>query len=320
MTTRSVAAKRPPSARTTPSGWDWLRASLFFGIGGAIFVFITLWLVSEMASLFEGGRMTTSDEGGIIGAIILVWSIIYFVTMGLLRAFGKGWLRSTLIPVAWLGAYVILWLVGAATGGIGLPFFVIFWIVIGALIGLILRHPEKKKRGGPRPQSSPRSSRPKKPPTYTLAEAAGEVEPPERIVQGERMTKSLVIPPTILHGDSAYGRIPAGVVALLRQEARLAEEVVFEWPPDAPRDLRDFTVRAILQRVITDWWKNANTKGLDGPDVVDLRSFVELARALADDRFDSDGKAIYRATLSALLDDWLANWNAKGFEGPPVRE
>ena len=33
-----------------------------------------------------------------------------------------------------------------------------------------------------------------------------------------------------------------------------------------------------------------------------------------------EGEAIYRAILAALLDDWLANWNANGVSGPPRRQ
>ena len=41
-------------------------------------------------------------------------------------------------------------------------------------------------------------------------------------------------------------------------------------------------------------------------DVEDPRSFAALASWLASDRLDADERAIYRATLAALMDDWLA--------------
>lgn len=120
--------------------------------------------------------------------------------------------------------------------------------------------------------------------------------------------------------SSQFGRIPGELVLLLAQHARQATgPVLADLPRDIPGPVRDHTVRAVLDRTMRDWWANGNTEGLNEQDVADLRSFVALAASLAAGARDAETQAVYRATLGALLDDWLENWNAGGVDGPPAR-
>lgn len=120
--------------------------------------------------------------------------------------------------------------------------------------------------------------------------------------------------------SSQFGRIPGELVLLLAQHARQATgPILADLPRDIPGPVRDHTVRAVLDRTIRDWWANGNTEGLNEQDVADLRSFVALAAALAAGAREPETQAVYRATLGALLDDWLESWNANGVDGPPLR-
>ena len=40
-------------------------------------------------------------------------------------------------------------------------------------------------------------------------------------------------------------------------------------------------MEAVLDVVLRDWRENNNTSGLLAPDILDLRSFIQLARELA---------------------------------------
>lgn len=119
---------------------------------------------------------------------------------------------------------------------------------------------------------------------------------------------------------SMFGRVPADTVVALSQHARhAAGPIAGALPASAPEELRQWTVRAVLTRTLRDWWENDNRGGLEAQDIADLKSFVELAASLPAALAPAEEQAIYRATLSALLDDWLSNWNADGVSGPPRR-
>lgn len=136
---------------------------------------------------------------------------------------------------------------------------------------------------------------------------------PQRAASGGRRDREVV-------RSAQFGRVPAATVVLLTQHVRHATGPILAGLPSmAPQLVREFTVRAVLERTIRDWWANGNADGLAAQDVADLRSFVSMAAVLSDSARDPAGQAIYRATLTALLDDWLANWNADGVDGPPLR-
>jgi hypothetical protein len=85
-------------------------------------------------------------------------------------------------------------------------------------------------------------------------------------------------------------------------------------PANTSPDVRNFTVRVVLEYALRDWVENENLTGLDSRDAGDLQSFVEMAIHVAFE--DSPGQrsatqsaAIYRAVLHGMLEDWLHNWN-----------
>ncbi len=117
-------------------------------------------------------------------------------------------------------------------------------------------------------------------------------------------------------------RIPPKIVDLLDQTARTTRTRVITALPDAAAvDLRQFALHQVLATVMRDWIENGNTDGLTSQDVHDLRSFVSLAATIADlGQPDEDGLngTTFRAVLTGLLEDWLANWNSDGVSGPPA--
>ncbi|NTW03293.1 MAG: hypothetical protein HGA19_18790 [Oscillochloris sp.] len=180
--------------------------------------------------------------------------------------------------------YVIVWLIGIAMAGMSLPIYLICWVLFGVAGGYLIGE---------------REMAPAKP---TVAQ-----------------------PATLIH-SSEFGRVPPASVVLLTKHVRSATgPIISVLPERTSEELRSFTIRAVLDRMLRDWWENGNKDGLTSQDIDDLKSFVAMAVAMAAQptgdpaHNDELSQAIYRATLSALLDDWLVYWNADGVDGPPRR-
>ncbi len=122
--------------------------------------------------------------------------------------------------------------------------------------------------------------------------------------------------------SDSLSRIPPKIGDLLDQTARTTRtRVITALPDDAAVDLRQFALHQVMATVMRDWIENGNTDGLTSQDVHDLRSFVSLAATIADlGQPDVDGLngTTFRAVLTGLLEDWLANWNSDGVSGPPA--
>lgn len=124
---------------------------------------------------------------------------------------------------------------------------------------------------------------------------------------------------------SAFGRIPAHTYELFTEQVRnLVEPVLSHLPLDTSREIRDWTVRVILEFVFRDWRENGNLEALATEDVSDLGSFTEFAMyvAVSDavqqaSNLSAEQTAVYKTVLTSLLTDWLDNWNANGVSGPP---
>ena len=268
-------------ARQPQQAGGWWRLALIFGIGGVLCTLVALWCVQALASLFARGRLLQASGAG-WAAIFIGWLIAGLVGSILLRGLCRWSRRSAWRAVGgWFLGYLVLWVLGGTAVGVSLPLYIVFWLGFGLLIGLALA-------GRTKPAPARRQT----------------------IARGERsMIRS-----------SQFGRIPGETVVLLTQHVRHATgPILAALPPEAQIALRDATVAAVLERTIRDWWENGNADGLVAQDITDLRSFVALAAALVGGPLDEVGQAIYRATLAALLDDWLANWNADGVDGPPAR-
>ena len=268
---------------------SWLFSALLLGAGGTGFVYLVLWLAQTINNLLGDGRLVRSPAAGLMVLLAAAGLSMVLGTWILRAIFRRPGRRALLIVVIWLLGHVLLWTVSRSLGGVSLPLFAGFWIAFGVLGGLVLaRLPASRA-----PTRGRRQSR----------RAARSAEPVVR--------------------SSEFGRIPAETVVLLTRQVRQVEDAVKGGlPTGAPPAVRDHTVGAVLDHTLRDWWGNGNTAGLTAQDADDLRSFVALAAALAARPAlrSPEGEAIYRATLAALLDDWLANWNANGVSGPPQRQ
>lgn len=115
-----------------------------------------------------------------------------------------------------------------------------------------------------------------------------------------------------------FGRIPPNTAELVAGLAQtVAGQVVSALPNHAGHTTRAAATEIILGIVLRDWRENENTSGLLPDDVADLRSFVQLAATLAGNDLENQGAPVFRAVLTGLMEDWLANWNAPGDPGPP---
>lgn len=119
-------------------------------------------------------------------------------------------------------------------------------------------------------------------------------------------------------GVPRFGRIPPPTAQLVAGLAQVVTtQVVSALPGNAGPVTRAAAAEIVLAIVLRDWRENENTSGLLPDDVADLRSFVQLAAALAGTDLEGQGAPVFRAVLTGLMEDWLANWNAPGDPGPP---
>ncbi len=115
-----------------------------------------------------------------------------------------------------------------------------------------------------------------------------------------------------------FGRIPPDTVTLFQQTVQIVRsQILIALPAHADNELRAATMELTLEVILRDWRQNGNTSGLMPADITDIRNFVALAASLAGDDLNSSGRAVFRATLKGLLEDWLENWNSPGDPGPP---
>lgn len=271
----------------------WLLAAALLAAGGAAYIVAAQWLAQLAAELFvERGRLAPDAGAAVVGlaAGTVAVSAAALVILGLAGQRGG---RRWGIVLLWLLAYALLGLLALGLKGISLPVFITYLLIFGLLAGwLVTRWPAPASRRAP---AATRRGAP--------------------TVQASAVVDS-----------HQFGRVPAETVLLLTQHVRHARGPILAAAPAAPQSVRDFTVAAVLDRTLEDWWRNGNAHGLTDKDIDDLKSFVALAAALASGASGAalslqspEGQAVYRAALRALLDDWLANWNANGQDGPPVR-
>ena len=110
---------------------------------------------------------------------------------------------------------------------------------------------------------------------------------------------------------SGFGRVPSETVEFfLHNIARVSTDVLVALPAQADEQLRAFTLEKILETVFRDWNEHGNTR-LSPQDLKDLSSFVQMSAALAGNQLNAQGRAVFEASLSALLKDWLYNWNSE---------
>lgn len=110
---------------------------------------------------------------------------------------------------------------------------------------------------------------------------------------------------------SGFGRVPSETVEFFQQNiADVKGKVLCALPAQADEQVRAFTLEKVLNTVFRDWAEHGNTK-LSSQDLNDLCSFVQMSTALAANQLNAQGRAVFEASLEALLEDWLYNWNSK---------
>ncbi len=263
-----------------------------------VFALALVFLLRVMAGLFASGTLLPSDSTG-FAALAAAWAGVSLLALLLLRLFRWGCGTVFTAIFFWTVGYVAIWQLGDYTGGISLPIYLGFWIGAAALMALLWTPFRPRANALPAAAVSPV-------PVSTVLGVTTRLQPPRT-------------PRQVMH-RSDFGRIPAETLALVMSQAHtVTTEVVGVLPPGTPGDIRDLTIREVLRRTLRDWWENGNTEGIPSQDSADLCSFVALASALAGDWRTAGSWVIYRATLVALLDDWLLAWNADGVDGPPRR-
>ncbi len=227
---------------------------------------------------------------------ISICSAIAYVALGLMR------LSSTtriLIMALWLFGYLASWTIGISSHGLSLTVFSMIWLSL-ALIGYLLCDMT----------------------TVPVGENAIDYSwsDEERKFKSRASDLNSDLPKRRSQTRSArsqYGNIPQDTMIVLGHLVRkVTGPIAAAVPVNAPMSVRDITVKEVLDRVIADWHSNENLEGLEQQDIDDLRSFVEVACLCCGNDFTVVGQTIYRVCLSALLDDWLDNWNANGTSGP----
>ncbi len=109
---------------------------------------------------------------------------------------------------------------------------------------------------------------------------------------------------------SGFGRVPSETVEIFQQHiADVKVHVLAALPAQADEPMRAFTLEKVLDSVFRDWHEHGNTR-LSPQDLNDLGSFVQMSAALAGNQINAQGRAVFEASLIALLEDWLYNWNA----------
>ncbi len=225
--------------------------------------------------------------------------------------------RLTVLMI-WFIGYVCMGAVGSFST-ISLPVFIICWLIYGGLAGnfltnlIRLQNIEEKRWAeahdnllSGKTTSNPQGAKSKARKKAASASVAANVRD---INYRRRHTSSKY---------SEFGRLPQDTANVLAHFVRRTTgPVMAALPIDASRQMVNDTIRIVLDCLILDWRINNNLDGLDDTDVQDLRSFIALACTFADASYDQVSRAIYKATLRFLLQDWLENWNSEGLSGPP---
>lgn len=262
----------------------WVIDTLLLTLAGASGSFLALWL----AYLLGGPRVAPDGEPP--PRLLIALGIVSMVLFFLLRMRFAGCRSCVLIP-GWWGTHFVL--TGVASGafkttGMPLVTYLIIWLVIGALGALVLQ------------------ARPK---VQAAVGAAGAIGAGAYVStrDNNQVLKS-----------SGFGRIPPASVILLTQHVRTANDAANQLPQNAPASVRKIAVAVVLDHIVRDWWENENREGLTPADMNDMSVFVQYAWAQCRGVNSlPEAEAVFKAVLTALLDDWFNSWNADGVEGAP---
>ena len=288
-----------------------------------------LWLIIGLVVLvmivFLSADIPTS---AFVFSIVTSGAVAYAILFALAFPQAIRWIILSLWVVMLLATFVF----GSWVHAVSAPVFVSSWLLVGGAIGMMLsrsgalyayvdsppRNSDSRKQGAVRRKSTtPRgistggTSMPGGP---RLTPRAPQMRSGRRLSRAARTSGE----------RSAFGRVPIDTVKLLSSHIRDVSGPILSYLPlGITRSMRDWTIKQTLETVLRDWRENENLDELSKEDIADLGSFAELAYELAVGKsleaLSPVEDAVFKAILSALLNDWLANWNADGVDGPPRR-
>ena len=316
----AVAEARRPSLVSR-----WWKAALVFGLGGAVFAVSALMIAGWWAQAVYGDRTFPAGDGHegafwAAGGGIAIPGVIAWLA---LRIFGyKNWRIGAILSL-WVVLYLGMWAAGSESG-VSAVAFSVTWAVAAALAGLLLaafagsapaRPPAARQASGASAAAQPRKVKQKAAATASRLSGAS----PRAATPFSGALPATAVAASGMPATKAYGRTPPETLAMLQRRILDVAVVLSEMDASAPGPMRRFAAGAVLERTIRDWNENGNVEPLLADDVIDLQSFIAFAGQLAGPLVEIEGQAVFRAVLSALLDDWLVAWNADGNPGPPAR-
>ena len=202
----------------------------------------------------------------------------------------------------WCVAYMAIWMIGASAP-LSLPIFIALWAAIGFGGGLLLYSIARSKNA----DALNNADRERTQATNSRTQAEGVAQTRRRAARTSGTT-------------SRYGRIPQDTVDLLSNHIRrITGPIAAALPIGTSVSRRNQTVFILLNALVSDWRENDNFDLMTPDDIDDFQSFIEAASFLSGAEENAISAAIYEATLNALAQDWLTNWNATNNSGPPER-
>jgi hypothetical protein len=333
----SGATARQGAWSSTPA---WFRNALFVGFGGMLFISLSLIIAAALAEYDSGSRIAEDDS-----TTALTWAawgagitaVGLFLLLRIVRIKAK---RAFWLIVMWAAGSAALGALAVSWQPLSLLVFLLFWAVFaapaGGLVAVVAppaapshRPPPVQRRASPPPP--PPGARPARqpapPPPPPIGLIGGMIGGTSGGTLGATTGGSRRVPLTPMAAvprraamPAPSGRIPPEVADLLSTNVQTVRAVVLsEIKADTAGPRRGFTAAAVMDRVLRDWWENGNIDPLTPDDVTDLQSFVALSVSLSAGIPQPEAEAVYRALVTALLDDWLVAWNADGNVGPPIR-
>lgn len=294
------------------------KASLFF----PLVIFSLLMTIGPLIKQMTVPSPGSSFDLKAVGILILIMSLItlafpwsstavaFTVTFGvttavayLLLHFFSSFPSVKWATIAiWFFAFIAIWMIGVSAP-ISLPTFIVVWAAIGFGGGLLLYSIAKSRNA----TDATNADRARTQATNAHIQAQGIAQTRRRAAR----TSGIV---------SRYGRIPQDTVDLLSNHIRrITGPIAAALPIGTSVSRRNHTVFVLLEAVVSDWRENDNFDLMTPDDIDDFQSFIEAASFLSGPEESVVSAAIYKATLRAFAQDWLANWNATDNSGPPER-
>ena len=318
----------------------WLKGFVLLGVGGMALTLITNWLISDPAGLFGPGTA--------LAAALYASPAIGLFGFLLLRTMGVSTRKAAVTLLGWCAGLFAAWAVGLAAAAAPVLVIVAFWLLLsvlgGASFALLPALNGGKQPDRAVPQAAAwlavyalcagltlaapgvgralillwsavaatqllllaRRDHPQLAAAPITAPPAPVSAPPAPVTP---LAPSLPAPAR----DRLLNRFPAATLVLIQGDASDVQALVRSTlSKDVAAEIRDFALRTLLEHTLKSWWRCGRTAALTAQDLDDLRSFVQVAVALALDGDSESGlgnppnAAVFRSVLTALLDDWVA--------------